>query len=77
MTKTELIKKWGIVGGNVRFDMTEEFEKDLDEFLTTGGYTRFDEDDMWQSYVQGHTTEKIEPRLRTLFNNWIYQYKNR
>lgn len=33
MKKTELIKKWGIIGGNIKLDMTKEFEKNLDEFL--------------------------------------------
>lgn len=33
MTKTELINKWGTVGGRVQFDHTEEFEKDLDSYL--------------------------------------------
>jgi len=33
MTKTELINKWGIVGGRVQFDHTKEFARDLDGYL--------------------------------------------
>lgn len=34
----------------------------------------FNRKDMWQSFVEGHTIDGIEPRLSTLFDNWIYDY---